>query len=91
MSNADIHARIDALIAEDRLEEALRLTDQLEPISLEEFRRILDEAPLDDEPVSPEQREALDRAWEVIRDNGQASRTAGCPLVSGGGGTTVRP
>ena len=77
MSNAEIHARIDALIAEDRLEEALKLTDKLEPIPLEELRQILDEAPLDDEPVSRAQREALDRAWEIIRGTGEASRTAG--------------
>jgi hypothetical protein len=67
MSNAEIHARIDALVEEDRLEEALKLADELEPISKEEFDRILAAAPIDDEPVSPEQRAALDSAWEIIR------------------------
>jgi hypothetical protein len=67
MTNAEIHAQIDRLVDEGRFEEALKLVDELEPISAEEFQRILDNAPIDDEPITPEQREALDRAWEIIR------------------------
>lgn len=67
MTNAEIHERIDALVAEDRLEEALKLIDQLEPASPEEFRRILAEAPIDDEPLSPREAQALDQAHETIR------------------------
>jgi hypothetical protein len=59
-------------VDEGRFEEALKLVDELEPISAEEFQRILDNAPIDDEPITPEQREALDRAWEIIR-SGQTS------------------
>lgn len=67
MTNDEIHAEIDRLIEEDRYEDAVRLADQLEPISDEEFLKILREAPIDDEPVSAAQRAALDRAWESIR------------------------
>jgi hypothetical protein len=67
MSNTELHARIDALVAEDRLEEALELVDQLEPVSAEEFARILAAAPIDDEPLSPREAEALDQAHETIR------------------------
>ncbi len=67
MSNTELHARIDALVAEDRLEEALELVDQLEPITAEEFERILEAAPIDDEPLSAEQAQALDEAHEAIR------------------------
>jgi hypothetical protein len=75
MSNDEIHAHIDALLEEDRLEEAMLLVDQLEPISFEEFKRILDAAPLDDEPVTPQQRAALDQAWEILRAGGAAIAT----------------
>ena len=77
MSNAEVHARIEALVAEDRLDEALKLADELEPITLDQFRRILDEAPLDDEPVTAEQRAALDAAWRIVRDGDRQSRSAG--------------
>jgi hypothetical protein len=67
-----IREEIDRLLEEDRLEEADALADQLVPISAEEFLKRLNEAPLDDEPVTPEQRAALDRAWDVIRRSGPA-------------------
>lgn len=66
MTNAELH-RIDALVAEDRLEDASELVDRLEPASPEEFARILAEAPFDDEQLSPREIEALDRAHETIR------------------------
>ena len=75
MTNAEIHAQIDRLVDEGRFEEAMKLVDELEPISAEEFQRILDNAPIDDEPITPEQREALDRAWEIIR-SGRTSAPA---------------
>jgi hypothetical protein len=62
-----IREEIDRLLEEDRLEEAEVLAERLIPISAEEFLKRLDEAPLDDEPVTAEQRAALDRAWEIIR------------------------
>jgi hypothetical protein len=66
MTNDEIHAEIDRLIDEDRYEDALRLADQLEPISDEEFLKILREAPIDDEPVSAAQLARLDAADEAI-------------------------
>ncbi|MFN8617962.1 MAG: hypothetical protein U0837_12755 [Dehalococcoidia bacterium] len=66
MTNDEIHAEIDRLIEEDRYEDALRLADQLEPISDEEFLKILREAPIDDEPVSAAQLARLDAADEAI-------------------------
>ena len=67
MTNTEIHERIDELIAADRLEEASALVDQLEPISAEESARIFAEAPIDDEPLSPELARRLDEARETIR------------------------
>lgn len=66
MTNDEIHAEIDRLIDEDRYEGAVRLGDQLEPISDDEFLRILREAPIDDEPVSAAQLARLDAADEAI-------------------------
>ncbi len=66
MTNDEIPAEIDRLIEEDRYEDALRLADQLEPISDEEFLKILREAPIDDEPVSAAQLARLDAADEAI-------------------------
>ena len=43
------------------------LIEQLVPISAEEFRRILDNAPLDDEPVTPELRRRLDEVQDMLR------------------------
>jgi hypothetical protein len=74
-----IREEIDRLLEEDRLEEAEVLAERLIPISTEEFLKRLDEAPLDDEPVTAEQRAALDRAWEIIRRGSPAldSRQSG--------------
>ena len=66
-TQGQIREEIDRLLEEDRLEEAEVLAERLIPISTEEFLKRLDEAPLDDEPVTAEQRAALDRAWEIIR------------------------
>ena len=44
----------DRAMARDDFETARRILDLIPPVSDEEFRRKLDEAPLDDEPVSPE-------------------------------------
>lgn len=63
----EIRADIDRLLAEDRLAEAEALVERLVPISAEEFEKRLREAPYDDEPVTPEDRAAFDRAWSVIR------------------------
>ena len=56
----EISEEIQRLLNDDRLEEAEILIEQLVPISAEEFRKRLDAAPYDDEPVTPEQRRRLD-------------------------------
>lgn len=56
----EIRAEIDRLLDEERFDEADALVDQLIPISPEEFRRRLDEAPYDDEPITPEQQRRMD-------------------------------
>ena len=62
----EIRAEIDRLLAEDRAEEAAPLVNRLVPVTAEEFRRRLDEAPIDDEPTTAEDRAAFDRAWAAI-------------------------
>jgi hypothetical protein len=76
----EIRAEIDMLLEQDRLEEADKLIDQLVPISAEEFRRRLDEAPYDDEPVTPEQQASIDRTRAMLaamRTPSGAGRRAG--------------
>lgn len=68
----EIRAEIDKLLEEDRLDEADALVEQLIPVSAEEFRRRLEEAPYDDEPLTEADREALDRARAIIE--GTAAR-----------------
>jgi len=64
-----IRAEIDQCLEEDRIEEAEALGELLVPISAEEFLKRMNEAPLDDEPVTAADREAFDRAWAIIRGN----------------------
>ena len=61
-----ISQEIQRLLNEDRLEEAEVLIEQLKPISAEEFRRRLDAAPYDDEPVTPEQRRRIDEVHSML-------------------------
>jgi hypothetical protein len=56
----EIREEFDQLLEQDRLEEAEALADQILPVSPEEFRRRLETAPYDDEPVTPEQQRRLD-------------------------------
>ncbi|MCC6959100.1 MAG: hypothetical protein IT301_04575 [Dehalococcoidia bacterium] len=78
MNQDELRAEIDRLMERDELEAASRLIDQLEQIDADEFMRRLNAAPVDDEPVSPAQRSALDRAWEMIRGAGAGRvRSAG--------------
>jgi hypothetical protein len=60
---------INRLLTEERFDEADALVDQLEPVSAEEFNRRLSEAPVDDEPLTAEDRAVFDHAWKVIRDS----------------------
>lgn len=68
----EIRAEIDRLLDEERFDEADALVDQLIPISPEEFRRRLEEAPYDDEPYTEADRVAFARAWKVIRGDNPA-------------------
>ncbi len=63
-----IRAEIDQLLEADRLEEAEILIGQIIPVSAEEFRRRLDEAPQDDEVVTPEQQQRLDEVHAMLRE-----------------------
>ncbi|MFN8617818.1 MAG: hypothetical protein U0837_12015 [Dehalococcoidia bacterium] len=69
-SQEEIRAEIDRLLEEDRLEEAELLIDQIIPVSREEFRRRLEAAPYDDEPVTPEQRRRLDELHIALAARG---------------------
>ena len=62
----EIRAEIDRLLADDRLEEAEALIEQIVPVSREEFRRRLDAAPYDDEPITPEQQRRIDDVHVMI-------------------------
>ena len=72
-----IRAELDRLLEEDRLEEAAELAEQIVPVSAEEFRRRLDEAPLDDEPVTAEQRRRLDALHAALAQRQNPGRRAG--------------
>ena len=52
----ELWAEYDRLTAAEDYEAAGRVLDLIEPISDEEWRKKLDEAPMDDEPVSDELR-----------------------------------
>lgn len=56
----ELLSELDQLKAEERWDEALKLLDLIEPVSEEEWQRRLDAAPLDDEPVTAEDRRRLD-------------------------------
>ncbi len=63
----EIRAEIDRALEEDRIEEAEALGELLVPITAEEFLKRMNEAPLDDEPMTAADREAFGRAWAIIR------------------------
>lgn len=61
-TQAELRADFERFMAADMLDEAEAVLDLLEPLSDEEWRRMLDEAPLDDEPLTDEDRVALAEA-----------------------------
>lgn len=73
----ELRADIDRLLACDRIEEAAALGELLVPVSADELRRRLDEAPLDDEPLTPEQRRRLDSLKDALRERRGGGRRAG--------------
>jgi hypothetical protein len=60
MKETDLWAEYEELLEAEDFEAAGRLLDRIPPVSDAEWRRRLDEAPLDDEPVS----ESLLRRFE---------------------------
>jgi hypothetical protein len=73
----ELRAEFDRLMEEDRLEEAEVLAEQIIPVGREEFRRRLDEAPYDDEPVTAEQRRRLDELHAALRAMSGPGRRTG--------------
>jgi hypothetical protein len=49
-----LHAEFDRLVAADEFEAALEVLAKIPPVSDEEWLRKFRDAPLDDEPTSPE-------------------------------------
>ena len=72
----EIRAEIDRALEDDRIEEAEALIDQLIPISADEFRRRLDEAPYDDEPVTPAQEASIERTRAMLAAMKASNRTS---------------
>jgi hypothetical protein len=74
-SQEELSAEIQRLLNADRLEEAEVLIEQLEPISPEELRRRLDEAPWDDEPLTPKQLRRIEKVEAMIAEMKESARS----------------
>jgi len=61
----ELRADFQRLMDADMLDEAEAVLEQLEPLSDEEWQAWLDEAPLDDEPLTPSQRARLDEVRQI--------------------------
>jgi hypothetical protein len=75
MKQQEVRGEIARLLEEDRLEEARSLLDSVPPISIEELNTILDSAPLDDEPLSKADREAIAEGSRIQALFADSSRT----------------
>jgi hypothetical protein len=75
-TQAELRADFQRFLAADMLDEAEAVLDEIEPASDDEWRRILDEAPLDDEPLSDAERSSLDAA-AARRELRRATQRAG--------------
>ena len=65
----ELRSEFRRLIDADMLDEAEAILDQIEPVSEEEFQRMLDAAPYDDEPLDDESRlrfERFERAMGLV-------------------------
>lgn len=58
----ELRAEFRRLFDADMLDEAEKILEQLEPLSDEQWLKQLHEAPLDDEPLTPRELEAIERA-----------------------------
>ncbi len=65
-TQAELRAEYDRLFEAEDYEAAGKVLDLIEPISDEEWLKILHNAPLDDEPVSAEERCALDELHAAL-------------------------
>jgi hypothetical protein len=65
----ELRADLQRFLAADMLDEAEAVLDLIEPATDEEFQRMLDEAPLDDEPLTEKERSRLEEAaaWRERR------------------------
>ncbi|MGE3076611.1 MAG: hypothetical protein AB7N24_21295 [Dehalococcoidia bacterium] len=65
-TQAELRAEYDRLFEAEDYEAASKILDLIEPISDDEWHAILDNAPLDDEPVSEDLRRRLDEAHAML-------------------------
>ena len=72
-TQAELREDFRRLFEADQLDEAEAVLDQLEPLSDEEWHKMLDEAPLDDEPLTPKEQARL-AAAELRRRRRALSR-----------------
>ena len=63
----ELRAEFRQLLAEDRLEEASVVLDDIEPPPFEAIKKMLEEAPIDDEPLSARDIRRLQAAEERRR------------------------
>ena len=62
----ELRADFQRYFEADMLDEAEAVLDLIQPVSDEEFQKILDEAPQDDEPLTHAQRARLDRLRAIV-------------------------
>lgn len=62
----ELWAEYERLKELELYEEAGKVLDLIEPISDEEWLKILHDAPLDDEPLSPKERARLDEVHAAL-------------------------
>jgi len=72
----ELRAEFRRLFAADMLDEAEAILAQIQPLSDDEWRKMHDEAPIDDEPLT-ERDLAVLRAADERRAERKASMTAG--------------
>lgn len=65
-TQTELLEELDHLKAEERWDDALKLLDLIEPVSDEEWFQELAGVPIDDEPLSAEDRRALDEAHAAL-------------------------
>ena len=75
-TQAELRADFQRFLAADMLDEAEAVLDEIEPASDDEWRRMLDEAPPDDEPVSDTERSSL-QAAAARQERRRATQRAG--------------